>query len=197
MGVIVLLATPFSAESQDTNGVTCESVAEQFFGTPELREKENWYGTHLQAAGETNLCGHATDFTQVYRFTWLRSFHPPVVVRIGRRESTFQLVAKKLDGRGGYKPGQLVVDRSIQIDAGEWYHFQDLLREAAFWTSVADRETDVVVGFDGARWILEGVRDGRYWALDRWSPSETPYRRVGVYLLRLAGLLPSDEGSVY
>lgn len=196
-----LLALCSAAASQEPVGVSCDVVAGGVFpalGPPDL--ETSWYSQHLEAAGEPNLCDRAEGLREVYRFTWLRTFHPPVIVRIERHDGTHRLVAKKLDGRGGYEPGELVVDRSTGIEAREWRKFKSLVRAASFWSARRDEATNVV-GFDGARWIFEGVRNRTYWARDRWSPdgnrSTQPYRQFGIYLLELAGLLPSDEYAIY
>lgn len=201
LAVLGLLALCSTAAPQEPLGVSCDDVADGVFPALELSDLEKgWYGKHLEAAGEPDLCDRAEDLREVYRFTWLRTFHPPVIVRIERHDSSHRLVAKKLDGSGGYEPGELVVDRSTAIGARKWGKFKSLLSAASFWSASRDEATDVV-GVDGARWIFEGVRNRTYWAKDLWSPdvnpSTRPYRRLGIYLLDLAGLLPSDEEAIY
>lgn len=199
--LIGLFALCSTAAAQKPVGVSCDEVSGEFFPALDLSELEKrWYGEHLEAAGEPNLCDRASGLREVYRFTWLRSFHPPVIVRIERQDSTHRVVAKKLDGRGGYEPGELVVDRSTAIEARKWGKFKSLLSAASFWSASRDKVINVI-GFDGARWIFEGVRNRKYWARDRWTPdanpSALPYKRLGIYLLELAGLLPSDDGAIY
>lgn len=179
--------------------VACISGDTALFPSAELRKREGWYGKHLRAAGEEGLCRLGAG-AEVYRFTWLRTWHGTVVVRVERRGDQVTLHARQLDGAGGYEPGQLVVNRSIQLGAGEWERLRVLLDSAAFWSPATPTEqpTD---GLDGARWVLEGTRGNRYRAVDRWSPDETGpdrhIRAVGLYLLHLARLMPSDPEDVY
>jgi len=50
-----------------------------------------------------------------------------------------------------------------------------------------------VLGVDGARWVLEGVKNGEYHVVDRWSPeaagdkvaSSQEFARLCRYFLRL------------
>ncbi len=39
---------------------------------------------------------------------------------------------------------------------------------------------------DGSQWVLEGVRDGRYHVVDRWSPESGLYRETCLILLRFS-----------
>jgi hypothetical protein len=169
------------------------------FPSAHLREREGWYGKHLRAAGEGRLCARAGG-AEVYRFTWLRSFHAPVVVRVEKRGARYSLTAKRLGGAGGYEPGALAVNRTVPIGAGEWERLRMLLDSAAFW-SPATRTEDPSIGLDGAQWILEGVQGDRYKALDRWSPEEAGpdrhIRALGLFLLRIAGLTPRRPEDVY
>ena len=42
------------------------------------------------------------------------------------------------------------------------------------------------VHLDGAQWILEGVRNGKYHVVDRWSPEKgDPVRGIGILALKL------------
>jgi hypothetical protein len=122
-----------------------------------------------------------------------------VVVRAERRGDRITLTAKQL-ARVGYEPGPLVVNRTVQLGATEWAHLGMLLDSAAFW-SPETRTEEHTTGLDGAQWILEGAQGNRYQAVDRWSPEETGpnrhFRAVGLYLLRLARLMPTDPEDVY
>src|SRR4051812_34837791 len=69
--------------------------------------QDNWFSTHLSAAMEPSLFEQSLKPPQAtpasYRFTWLRSFHVPVIVRIDEgRDGVMHLTAKRLSGKGGY-----------------------------------------------------------------------------------------------
>ncbi len=85
----------------------------------------NWYGKHLAAMQEPALWEMAqSPDTHAYRFLWLRTFHQPIAVRLlVNRDGSGVLIAKRLDGMGGYEPGNLVQNETqplseIQVDEG-------------------------------------------------------------------------------
>ena len=53
---------------------------------------------------------------------------------------------------------------------------------------------DSRLGNDGAQWILEGMKDGRYHVVDRWSPDGGDYRAACLHLLKLSGLGVNPKG---
>ena len=185
--------------TMEPGAVACAPGDTALFPTAALQEREGWYGKHLRAAGEGRLCARA-NVDEAYRFTWLRTFAPPVVVRVERLRDGYTLTAKQLDGAGGYEPGRLVVNRTVPLGPAEWRRMHVLLDSAGLWSPAPPRE-DASPGLDGARWILEGVRGSEYRAVDRWSPTETgPDRHIratGLYLLQVAGLTPRDPRQIY
>lgn len=156
-----------------------------------------WYSTHLAAMGEPNLLELAEEGTEVYRFLWLRTFHSPVAIRVLRREQSTTLLGKRLGGSGGYDPGDLIEEVAFELDEGDWNEFNRLLEEADYWRAAT---TEVnLTGLDGAQWILEAVKDGRYHVVDRWSPSATgspeedsKLREACLHLLKLSGIRAGD-----
>ena len=136
----------------------------------DLGFRDEWYSKHLAAMGEPSLPALAQrdrDAT-VYRLLWLPSFHHPVCVRIERTGEGARLHAKVLDGKGGYEPGQIAIDRILTLDAEQWNHLDRLLQEAAFWEMPTQLEDDG--GCDGDQLIVEGVNGGKYHVVDRWEP---------------------------
>ena len=66
------------------------------------------------------------------------------------------------------------------------------INAAAFWD--APTEDPGKNGEDGAQWIIEGRRQGRYHVVERWSPKSGPIRSAGEAFLRAACLsFPADE----
>ncbi len=64
--------------------------------------RRDWYSKHLAAAGDPSLFQRArTGRSDVLRFTWLRTFDAPVIVRIdGLRGPAPHLFAVQLSGQG-------------------------------------------------------------------------------------------------
>jgi hypothetical protein len=155
------------------------------------RFKSRWYSKALTAMKEPSLLRFQSRQNETYRFLWLRSFDNPIVVRIHRSKSSIYLVTKQLDGDGGHHPGKLIANRTRSLSSAEWDEFTKQLEQSSYWTLPADIGD---IGNDGAQWILEGAKDGRYHVVDRWSPKDDGYRRACSYLLELSGL---KLGNVY
>lgn len=154
-----------------------------------------WYGGQLKAMGEPVL--HTLVLpadAEVYRFTWLRTFHRPIAVRVERRGEIARLIAIELDGAGGYAPGKPArrVDRALS--QAEWAGFRRAVERAGFWTLSPTSEH---WGADGAQWILEGRTPKGYHVAVRWTPAadgpDAAFRATCVQMLSLAALLPANE----
>ena len=62
---------------------------------------------------------------------------------------------------------------------------QDALTEADFWNLPSEIDYS---GLDGSEWILEGVKDGTYHAVERWVPlQEDPVYTIGKLFMEFAG----------
>lgn len=144
-----------------------------------------WYTKHLKAMGERPLLSHPESRAESYRFLWLRTFHHPVAVRVWRSDDGWFLNVKQLSGAGGYEPGRLVMNQTRQLTSAEWDGFVSLLDRSCYWqlpTEIGD------MGNDGAQWILEGAKEGRYHVVDRWTPRSGDFRESCLYLLKLSNL---------
>ena len=154
-----------------------------------------WYSSHLAAMGEPSLY-HPTRRPddaplEVYRFLWLRSFNHPIAVRVEKRPGEkARLVLKQLDGKGGYKPGHLKLEKTRTLSDDEWSGLTKQVDECGFWKlSTVEQDWYVgkdgmIVGWgisDGARWILEGTRKNEYRIVDRQSPNDDNHRNAGKY----------------
>ncbi len=60
----------------------------------------------------------------------------------------------------------------------------------SFWNLPTLQPSDGTVGLDGAQWIIEGAKDGRYHVIDRWSPDrDNPAHIIGmIFAIDLAKL---------
>ncbi|HEV2748312.1 MAG TPA: hypothetical protein VGW34_13565 [Allosphingosinicella sp.] len=151
--------------------------------------ERDWYSRQLAAAGEPPLypasqaarpAGAAT-----LRFTWLRSFHAPIVVRIETSgPNTHRLIAKQLSGAGGYDPGKVAKKIERPLTAAE----AKRLRAALESRSVFEIPPDPCGGgCDGAQWIFEAAEGRRYRFVDLWTPDSGPAHDLGRFLVGLTG----------
>lgn len=129
-----------------------------------------WYSNQLTAMNEPSLwLGGAR--AETYRILWLRSFHAPMVFRLTiKPDGTSELLTKKMDGQGGYEPGKLVVEKTTQIDKKETEILLKTLGRMKFWD--LQTQESGLGGTDGAQWVVEGIKHGKYHVVDRWSGGE-------------------------
>lgn len=172
--------------------VNKSSEQKEFFFPVSLSEgawsaqfRKEWYSRHLQAMGESPLVA-LLDEEESYRFIWLRSFHRPVVVRAWRSGGRYFIVAKRLNGRGGYGPGTLDLYWARSLSENDWDAFLLNLEHSTYWAMQTEDRSPIT---DGARWIMEGYREGHYHIVDRQSPQTGAYRDACLFLLRESGLL--------
>jgi hypothetical protein len=61
------------------------------------------------------------------------------------------------------------------------------LDSANFWNTPTLPDADEnAVELDGAQWIIEGIRNGKYHIVDRWSPEAgDAVREIGITALKL------------
>jgi hypothetical protein len=135
----------------------------------------DWYSKHLVAMKEPSLFELSENHhAQQYRFLYLRTFDHPIVIRlVVNPDGTGTYITKELSGAGGYEPGRLILNRRTQQPAEYVRQVQlNYIEEIHFWalpTKVSP--PDGKIGLDGARWILEAIKDGKYHIVDRWSPN--------------------------
>ena len=184
---------PFPAVCYPGRSVETNTMAKSWYFPPKVFSENDWsnqfqadwFSSHLRAMNEVPLRMWDDGLTDTYRFLWLRSFHHPVAVRIWRDGSERFISVKEMSGAGGYEPGNLILNEQRTLTAEEWSQFKRLLDHACFWQLPTVEETR---GLDGAQWIFEGVKDGRYHIVNRWSPQSGSYHELCLYMLRLSGL---------
>jgi len=158
------------------------------------RSREQWYSEHLRALKEPSLWDSSkSQKLQTYRFLWLRTFDRPISVRLDvQQDGTSLLTTKITNGQGGYKPGKLVVNKSRKLTKDQTTWFLERMEEVSFWKLASfekpyeigpNGEKVDLIGVDGAEWIVEGVKDGKYHVVDRWSPEKGPVRVLGIVML--------------
>lgn len=147
-------------------------------------QKNHWYSRMLTAMKEPILPMESNN-VEIYRFTWLRTFHHPIMVRVYIQQNKTFLALKVLDGFGGFDPGDIVTDKIIRISKKNWEMLESKIKDLKFWNQPSEIES---VGLDGADWILEGKVKGTYHFMTRWAPQGTEFGRVCWYILNLSGI---------
>lgn len=149
-----------------------------------------WYSSMLKAMEEPILADYQSD-DEVFRFTWLRTFDRPISIRIQKTGEKILLTQKMLSGAGGYDPGEIIVDTTLQLTIDVWNTVQDKIGKLKFWALQPKTEFR---GFDGSEWIIEGSTSNKYHFTTRWSAGKgTAYRDFCLYLLSLSNIKIKDR----
>ena len=160
--------------------------------------KVDWYSRLLSKARETSLY-EASDSKRepakrTVRFTWLRSFHHPIVIRVQwEGKDDVRLIAKELSGSGGDEPGHVQKGLDRRLSEAEILQVRTGIFQSPLFLE-APKVCDVGFNVDGAQWIVEGGFGRAYRLVDRWSPRDGEVRRTGLLLLKLTGW---DVGPIY
>lgn len=148
----------------------------------------SWYSKMLYALREPILNMYIGD-KEIYRFTWLRTFHNPVSIRLEKQQNIIRLFAKISSGKGGYQPGKIMFDTTMSISTTGWNNLKNKIAYTNFWhlkTEKTDRD-----GNDGSEWIIEAIKSNNYHMVTRWTPSlerEGNFRNIGEYLISLSNI---------
>lgn len=148
----------------------------------------DWFSRHWRAAEEPSLYvqSEKQGGLRSERFTWLRSFHAPVFVRLDwLADDQIRMTAKELTGLGGYDPGGIGRTEQRLLSADE----RERLEKARDRLGPFQRPAALCGGGrpDGVRWILESAEAGDYVYVNRWTPDTGPVRAYGLMLLDLTG----------
>ena len=144
----------------------------------------------LHTMDEPSLSSLNDNNLEVYRFLWRRSFHPPVVIRLWRSGDERCMSVKQADRimtDNEYEySDKLTVNNTRPLTKGEWEGFIDLIEDSQFWSMAAGAAGPTAD--DGARWMIEGMRNQKYHVVNRHNPNDDAYRQAGIYLIRISGI---------
>jgi hypothetical protein len=117
-------------------------------------------------------------------FSYIPSFDPSVFITVQRKGEGFVLIAKQLNGAGGYDPGILARSKEIALTEEQAVEFEAMLAEGGLFREAVET---CEFGFDGSRWIFELVSSGEYQMVNLWSPSDGAAHELGELRIRLSG----------
>ena len=135
-----IAALPAPPVAPPCTGTTYEGVAFRrgFFpegALPQDLDGHNcaFFTEHLRALGEPALYPPGASL-HTYRFLWLRTFAHPISIRIDvAADQSATLTVKETAGMGGYEPGELVVDRTKRLGAGQVRELLYRMGALKFW----------------------------------------------------------------
>ncbi len=150
-----------------------------------------WYSKYLFYLKEPVLFKD-TSSDEIYRFTWLRTFHHPICIRFVKQNNTYTLYWKESNGAGGYEPGVIIINKKMNVDRKTWETFSEKIKESNFWNLPTD--DDDLLGLDGSQWILEGRSTNQYHVVDRWTPNNaSSYYHCCDFLINLTDLIINEK----
>lgn len=132
---------------------------------------------------------------EIYRITFMPTFYHPIKIRVEKHKNDYFLIAKQLSGQGGYDAGKLKTEKRRRLRPQEWRRLLALLKAAKFWElpylekePAPNEKGETTVCVDGAEWLIEGVSNAQYHAVDRYCPEVKSFEAIGLYLVKLSGL---------
>jgi hypothetical protein len=140
---------------------------------------------------------------ELYRITFIPTFFSPIKIRVERHRGEYVLVAKRLSGQGGFEVGTLKEEKRRRLKSKEWNRLLALINKAAFWDlpyaekkPEPNEKGELSVCLDGSEWVLEGVKNGKFHAVNRYCPDEKSFEKIGQYLAKLS-LLEIKKRELY
>ena len=113
--------------------------------------KESYYTCFLAAMKEPSLMPQqVTANAFALRFTWLRSFHEPIAIRIWREGNEYRIRGVRLAKQPDLGPGPISHDKTRKLTKDEFEKIQRIIEGTDFWKSLNDFEIFMMSGNDGA-----------------------------------------------
>lgn len=93
-----------------------------------------WYTGQLTVLDEPSIWLQKDSGKTIYRFTWLRTFHEPISIRVEiGKDFKSRLFVKECNGKGGYAPGILIVNEKRELSTEETKEFLKIIKENTSW----------------------------------------------------------------
>lgn len=189
------IVSPVLPEVAGSSGIVFDS---------HMEEDLNDYSDLLSALEEPPLCASPNEGSsqiERYRFIWLRTWYPPVIVTLSLYgPDGFTARYKEGSTEDWYEGQELMVDEvtnvvdhltSLGFDDAEALEFREHISEQAvcdgFWESPYMIEDGSIV-LDGSMWIVEGVKNGDCHLAQRQSPvRQDPIREFAWRIMSYTG----------
>lgn len=145
----------------------------------------SWYSHPLRLLHERSLsCG--APHRETYRLLILPSRHPPQVVRIEVTEGRGRVRVRQLRGASSFKPGELDIEATRNLDSAEVLALRNQVQASNFWNIPQGEHSRF--GCEGTQWVLEGRRRDGYHVVDRLAPGEGESWQLCTLLARIGGI---------
>lgn len=150
----------------------------------------DWLKTQLTDLKENCLYNlEIQPTTVIYRFTWLRSFHNPISIRIEKSNEEILLYWKIGRGSGGYEPQGLKVSGKKKLNFVDWDTFQNLVIKSDLDNLSNEKYVPMT---DGATWTFERRTANNYKAHNtNWPNKEI--KDACLFLLKLTNIKVKND----
>ena len=134
-----------------------------------------WYSKMLNVLEEPVIFIQDDPNRTIYRFTYHRTWHNLLSIRIEIDEQEEAAVLFfKINDRHGMElgfPGDLEISKQRALERSEIENLIEAIKKYDYWAMPFDEIKDNWSGRDGSMWIIELLKDGKYNAISRWSPT--------------------------
>jgi hypothetical protein len=172
----------------------CAVFSQEISPAEAMRASEGYQKT-LAVFKEPSIFPASSQDAEVYRVFIYPTFYHALSIRVEKSGKRYTLVVKYLSGKVGYGEGTLKGEKRRRLTEKEWRNFIELLNQASFWSLPAEEEEpepnekgETLICLDGTSWYLEGVREGKYHAVQRYCPGSPSVAAVGAYMAKLSKL---------
>lgn len=173
------------------NNWTCDYSVNLNNEISNSRQSVKYLTTRLLSLQEPCLYNKEIDEnTIIYRFTWLRSFHEPIAVRIEKHTNGIILYWKIGKGESGYTPKGLDKFGQKQLKEKDWRKFKRLVKKSNYNNLPVKYDFPMT---DGASWNLERKTYNSYKTHYTNSPGQN-FEKACLFLISLADIkINKDE----
>jgi hypothetical protein len=145
----------------------------------------NWYSSTLRILKEPVLYDE-TNKGEVFRFTCLRSHDAPFSIRVEKPVSgPAKLILKIANEPHGSQVEKLLINTTEELRPVQWEQIKNSAQTSDFWQMPVQIPR---FGFDGSEWLLEGMSQGKYHVVNRWSPKQNEFHALCLELVGLSGV---------
>jgi len=164
---------------------TTDYTIDYLFEIESSKSKIDWLKIQLEDLEEQCLYNiDIPDNNEIYRFTWLRSFDPPISIRLHRNNNNITLYWKIGKGEGGYPPKGLLSSGQKKVSISEWNEFLKCYNAINF-EKLPNKSYILIT--DGATWTLEKKTPTYFKAHDTNSPDKS-FIKCCMFMLSLTNL---------
>ena len=181
---------PSSYFANLTDNWECDFTTDYLFEIESGKRTAEWLEVQLRDLKEDCLYNNETmPNATIYRFTWLRSFHHPIAIRIEKSENEIILYWKVGKGAGGYEPKGLKKSGKKKLNPKDWTEFERLIKDSNFDSLPNNKYIPMT---DGATWTIERKTSESFKAHNtNWPNKEI--KDACLYLLDLTKIKVKDD----